>query len=90
LSEEDLIFNTDEGLFKERSQVLTSRVSTNLSIPNVEIMDNFEMNIYHRGQAYMNRRSSNIDENVDVFPDGREKSTSLYIKSSECENVTLD
>ena len=56
------------------------------------ITDDFENNINHRGRAYMaSRNSVSITEDSDdVLGDSKEKSESLFCRSSECEKVNLE
>lgn len=54
-------------------------------------MNEIESNILHRDKAYLTHRiSSQLDESEEFYKQQREKSHSLYCRSSECENVTLD
>lgn len=66
--------------------------STLVGIPNVEITDELEQNINHRGNAYMATRTSGmIDDRDDIIGyKGREQSNSLYCRSSECEKFNLE
>lgn len=52
IGEEDLVnFELVEEK-KTRSEDASTKTSTDLGVPNVEIMDEFETHINHRGQAY--------------------------------------
>jgi hypothetical protein len=59
-------------------------------VPNVEIMNEIESNINHRGNAYLASRISGSIDDYDQFLQGREKSHSLYCRSSEVERANLE
>ena len=107
LSDEDLV-NLNQFISKKQTDSSesgsTSGPSTDVperaesvtGIPQVEMTEELEENIRHRGRAYMSFKSSLIakksedDDSDEMLSAGKERSTSLYQRSSDCEVVNLE
>lgn len=110
LSEEDLVnleqFNkkltdsTDTGSNSGQTNKTCERTESVTGIPMVEMTEELEENIRHRGKAYMTIKNSIMSKTSDEDSDEianpshsrkpGERSRSLYCRSSECEMVTLE
>lgn len=101
LSDEDLV-NLDQfrtgssgsgsNSNEKESQMTTRHESVN-TMPVVEIYtDELENNIKHRGKAYMASKNSVMiaEDSDDVIGSSKERTTSLFCKSSELEKINLE
>lgn len=81
---------SEEDLYNFEVESLQGNLA-DAGIPNVELItEEFERNINHRGNAYeKNKLKNHIGNNDDVLPKTKERSSSLYCRSSECEHVNL-
>jgi hypothetical protein len=78
---------------------MCERTESVTGIPMVEMTEELEENIRHRGKAYMTIKNSIMTKTSDEDSDdianpsssqSGERSRSLYCRSSECEMVTLE
>ena len=71
---------------------MTTRASSNAGLPIIEMIDDLEASMSHRGKAFKESRVSTKfqDNDKSIMGSQQDVSTSLYCKSSEGTKVQLD